>query len=147
MNQQSIYATIKNNTDIGNSEANTLARVIWSDVVKYGKFWEKEGISAERKKWEKKNLVESRGRLLTNEERSEELTRFLDGKLMDGSLTAAELAQFKDIYGLKAADRDISIELIDFKDALPKSYDLLKLAKKMIDLEIKEANEDSCNHS
>lgn len=69
MNQQSIYATIKNNTDIGNSEANTLARVIWSDVVKYGKFWEKEGISAERKKWEKKNLVESRGRLLTNEER------------------------------------------------------------------------------
>lgn len=147
MNQQSIYATIKNNTDIGNSEANTLARVIWSDVVKYGKFWEKEGISAERKKWEKKNLVESRGRILTNEERSEELTRFLDGKLMDGSLTAAELAQFKDIYGLKAADRDISIELIDFKDALPKSYDLLKLAKKMIDLEIKEANEDSCNHS
>lgn len=147
MNQQSIYATIKNNTDIGNSEANTLARVIWSDVVKYGKFWEKEGISAERKKWEKKNLVESRGRLLTNEERSEKLTRFLDGKLMDGSLTAAELAQFKDIYGLKAADRDISIELIDFKDALPKSYDLLKLAKKMIDLEIKEANEDSCNHS
>jgi hypothetical protein len=147
VNQQSIYATIKNNTDIGNSEANTLARVIWSDVVKYGKFWEKEGISAERKKWEKKNLVESRGRLLTNEERSEELTRFLDGKLMDGSLTAAELAQFKDIYGLKAADRDISIELIDFKDALPKSYDLLKLAKKMIDLEIKEANEDSCNHS
>lgn len=147
MNQQSIYATIKNNTDIGNSEANTLARVIWSDVVKYGKFWEKEGISAERKKWEKKNLVKSRGRLLTNEERSEELTRFLDGKLMDGSLTAAELAQFKDIYGLKAADRDISIELIDFKDALPKSYDLLKLAKKMIDLEIKEANEDSCNHS
>lgn len=147
MNQQSIYATIKNNTDIGNSEANTLARVIWSDVVKYGKFWEKEGISAERKKWEKKNLVKSKGRLLTNEERSEELTRFLDGKLMDGSLTAAELAQFKDIYGLKAADRDISIELIDFKDALPKSYDLLKLAKKMIDLEIKEANEDSCNHS
>jgi hypothetical protein len=147
VNQQSIYATIKNNTDIGNSEANTLARVIWSDVVKYGKFWEKEGISAERKKWEKKNLVKSRGRLLTNEERSEELTRFLDGKLMDGSLTAAELAQFKDIYGLKAADRDISIELIDFKDALPKSYDLLKLAKKMIDLEIKEANEDSCNHS
>jgi hypothetical protein len=147
VNQQSIYATIKNNTDIGNSEANTLARVIWSDVVKYGKFWEKEGISAERKKWEKKNLVKSKGRLLTNEERSEELTRFLDGKLMDGSLTAAELAQFKDIYGLKAADRDISIELIDFKDALPKSYDLLKLAKKMIDLEIKEANEDSCNHS
>lgn len=147
MNQQSIYATIKNNTNIGNSEANTLARVIWSDVVKYGKFWEKEGISAEREKWEKKNLVESRGRILTNEERSEELTRFLDGKLMDGSLTAAELAQFKDIYGLKAADRDISIELIDFKDALPKSYDLLKLAKKMIDLEIKEANEDSCNHS
>lgn len=53
---------------------------------------------------------------LTDEERATKLTQFLDGKLMDGSLTAAELAQFKDIYGLKAKDRDVIVNIISWAD-------------------------------
>jgi len=79
-------------------------------------------------------------RLLTDEERSEELTKFLDSKLLDGTLSAAELAQFKDIYGLKAKDKDVTVDTIDFKEALPESYERIELVKKVIEEEISRAN-------
>lgn len=79
-------------------------------------------------------------RLLTDEERSEELTKFLDSKLLDGTLSAAELAQFKDIYGLKAKDKDVTVDTIDFKEALPESYERIELVKKVIEEEISRVN-------
>ena len=85
--------------------------------------------------------------MLTDEERAEELTRFLDTKLLDGSLSAAELAQFKDIYGLKAKDRDIEIRIVDFKEALPDEYQSMLVARKMIENEIKAINAGSVHNS
>lgn len=73
-----------------------------------------KGIKSAVKREEK---VRTRGRMLTDDERQEELTRFLDAKLLDGTLTAAELGQFKDIYGLKNKERDIIIQTINFADA------------------------------
>ena len=79
-------------------------------------------------------------KMLTDEERTEELTKFLDSKLIDGTLSAAELAQFKDIYGLKAKDRDVTIGTISFKEALPESYERIELVKKVIEEEIRCVN-------
>jgi len=95
-------------------------------------------------RWEKEYVppvVESNRRKLTDEERTEELTAFLDGKLLDGSLSAAELAQFKDIYGLKAKDRDLTIEIIDFKDAYPEDANEIEVCAEVIRKKIAEANQ------
>jgi len=76
-----------------------------------------DDIKAIEAKYKKEDKIRRRGRKLTEDERQDELTRFLDAKLLDGTLTAAELAQFKDIYGLKSKERDIIIETINFADA------------------------------
>jgi hypothetical protein len=39
-------------------------------------------------------------------------------KLSAGTITAAEFAQFKDIFGLTQKDADLHIEVVDFKDAV-----------------------------
>lgn len=98
----------------------------------------KEKSEAEAKAKEKE--LHTPSRLLTDEERTEALTKFLDGKLLDGTLSAAELAQFKDIYGLKAKDKDVTIKAVDFKEALPESYEALKLVEKAILSEINRIN-------
>lgn len=68
-----------------------------------------------------KNKVEE-GIILTDEERAEHVARLLDGKLIAKELTAQELAQFKDIFGLKAKDRDITINVIVFGNEAYKQY-------------------------
>ena len=44
MDQISLYSTIKTHSDLENSEANRLASVIWGEVLRYGKFWEKDAM-------------------------------------------------------------------------------------------------------
>ena len=92
----------------GNSLAWGIARVIWKNV----KEWHESEIG---RAVLKKKAEDAKG-ILTDEERSLELTRFLDKKLVSGDLTAAEIAQFKDIFNLRGKDRDITIVVMNYKD-------------------------------
>ena len=100
----------------------------------------KEKVESEAKAKEKELRTPSR--LLTDEERTEALTMFLDGKLLDGTLSAAELAQFKDIYGLKAKDRDVTIQAVDFGDAFPDDADSIAVVTALIKQSVEGANEE-----
>jgi hypothetical protein len=136
MDSQAIYRMLKTSyPSLDNKIANFMAQNVWSDVRKWHK--------AELKK-AKDEVRESTvdRRALTDEERAEELTKFLDAKLLDGSMTAAELAQFKDIYGLKAKERDVSINVVEFKDVYPEYADVIATTAELVDEKIRKANEN-----
>ncbi len=139
MNLNDINMRLKNTFKDGDNAAIwAVSKAIWADVVNYGKFWEKEGKKAATEEFEKKMAEEvekrkkiegelksvgkkvkgcddGKGALLTPEERSEMLARLMDEKLIDGSLAASEIRELKDIFNLKAADQDIRIEMVDFR--------------------------------
>ena len=48
-----------------------------------------------------------------------EVKKLLMRKLKSGSLTGADIGQFKDIFGLADATSDLVIEVVDYKDVCP----------------------------
>ena len=139
MDQQSIYGTIKTNSKLGNKEAHLLAGVIWSKVLAYGKFWEKEGAKAERAKVEAEKQDSSVR--LTDEERKEKLEIKLDAMLTDPKTSAADIKEFRDYFGLGGKKSDIIIEPIDYKDVYPEDADVIAVTAELIRKSIEEADE------
>jgi hypothetical protein len=54
----------------------------------------------------------------TDEQIRQAARLLLMDKLSAGTITAAEFAQFKDIFGLTQKDADLHIQMVDFKDAV-----------------------------
>jgi hypothetical protein len=124
MDERRIYDTLKygfrgklasSDESANNSLMFSIAKSVWANV----KDWHEHEIG--RQVLKKK--AESEKGILTDEERSLELTRFLDKKLVSGDLTAAEIAQFKDIFNLRGKDRDITIVVMNYKDEKVKELD------------------------
>jgi hypothetical protein len=144
MNKDVLFADIKEAfPQLDNKEINRFCVKHWSNISAWHRADKKQAVDAVKKEQESPANKPSLEQCLTDEQRAVELTKFLDGKLMDGSLSAAELAQFKDIYGLKAKDRDISINIVDFKDVYPEGANAIEVAASHIKLMIEEANPDA----
>lgn len=142
MNEYSIDSVLKREfQDIDGKRSWRISNEIWKMCVEYGKQIEKlarkECVEDAEKKAEEKYRKEIEklkgsksggvaGRKLTDEERAAEVMAFLDEKLQDRTLTAAELAQFKDIFNLKARDQDITIEMTDFRAVDPAGAKILE---------------------
>lgn len=134
MDKQKINNLIKGAyPKLDNKIAFFMAGCVWDEVRKWHK--------AEVKKAIDESKPSALAGTLTDEERALELTKFLDAKLLDGSLSAAELAQFKDIYGLKAKERDITIRMVEFRDVYPDYADRIDVTAEMIKKRIEVANE------
>ena len=132
MDQASISATLQTYIkDLDNPTAFRTAGVLWSQVQKYGKFWEKEGI---------KSATKPSQASLTDEERREKLVLKLDAMLDDPKTSAADIKEFRDYFGLGGKKMEQIINITDYKDAYPEGYDKILLAAKCIDLDIKAAN-------
>ena len=57
---------------------------------------------------------------VTDEELRQKLRSLLLAKLGDQSLSAPEIAQLKDIFGLTNAKQDVVIEIVSYKEGLDK---------------------------
>jgi hypothetical protein len=55
---------------------------------------------------------------MTDEELAEAIDIMICNKVLDGSISAAEIAQLKDIRNIKLKDRDVVINVVSYKDIL-----------------------------
>ena len=142
MDQQSLYATIQTHTKLDNKESHLLSMVIWKEVTRYGKFWEAEGAKAERAKWETKNLAERAANSdeMTEEEAKERFIHHLKMRAAEGEFDAAMVGKLIEVFGVKAKDRDISIKMVNFRDAYPDDVKIIDVAAEVIRKKIEEAN-------
>lgn len=69
---------------------------------------------------------------LTELERANAIIALIDARLLDQTITAAEIAQLKDIVQIKPRERDIVIERVDFSDAMPEQAGLLEVANRVL---------------
>jgi len=64
-----------------------------------------------------KGMVEDReSKPMTEEERADAVIAFLDTRLKDKTITAAEIGQLKDLVNMKLEDRDVIINIVNYKD-------------------------------
>ena len=104
MNKDTIYGIIKQHCDMDNKTGYHVAGMIWKDV----KGWNREEL--------KKNKLEQKKatKTLTDEERADALASYLDEKLLAKEISAAEIAQLKDVFNLKQKDRDVIINVVNY---------------------------------
>lgn len=143
MNEYTIDGILKREfKGLDNKEYWRVSREIWKHVVDYGKQMEADGIKAERAKWEAKNLVEkmSNEHEMTEEEAKERFIYHLKMKAAAGDFDAAMVGKLVEVFGVKAKDRDISIKMVDFKDAYPDDVKVIDVAAEVIRKKIEEAN-------
>ena len=69
---------------------------------------------------------------LSDEERAEAVGRLLDNKLIKGEITAAELAQFKDLFNLRQKDQGIQIEMVYYGDVEMSKAEIIEAVKREI---------------
>jgi hypothetical protein len=70
---------------------------------------------------------------LSPEQRMQELSDVLDEKLLSREITASEIRELKDIFNLKAKAQDILIEMADYREIDPESFDIVKCVQELID--------------
>lgn len=78
----------------------------------------------------------------TDEEAKDNFLNHLKQKAADGDFDAALAGKIMDAFNIKAKDRDITMSIIDFKDAYPEDADVIKLTSALIDSMIVEANNE-----
>ena len=72
------------------------------------------------------------GETMTPEERAEAVGALLDDRLRKKELTAAELAQFKDLFNLRQKDQDIKIESVDYREVDLTVAEIIECVKRQI---------------
>lgn len=65
-------------------------------------------------------------KLLSPEERAEQLAKLLDSKLLSGDISASEIRELKDIFNLKQKDQDLHIQVTDFSSVNPELAEVAK---------------------
>ncbi len=145
MDNRTLYMDLKRGYkgvvgDTYNNLHQTVANQLWGYVRKYCK----EEVDREVKKaLEGVNKCKGKRQLLTEDERADAVAGLLDEKLLSGEITAAELGQFKDIFGLKQRDQDIRIESVSYGEVFPEGFKRIKECVSMlIDQDIEEANRE-----
>jgi len=76
----------------------------------------KEQVKKATEAIETKSKEAKRYKTLTDEERADALSALLDAKLQSQNISAAEIAQLKDLFNLRQQDRDVIIEVVSYKD-------------------------------
>ena len=97
----------------------SIAGSIWSEVNTWNKTQKKVAIKEvldKQAEEEAKKAHTINGKRMTDEERADAVGDFLDQRLLSGEITAAEIAQLKDIQNLKQKDRDIIIQVVNYKE-------------------------------
>ncbi len=108
MDQASIYAMLQTHGKVDNTTAHRVAKLIWSDVLKYGKFWEKEGAKEEAEKHKKEAADELP---MTREELIKHLAKSVTG----GNTQAGKL--LAELEGFDVVSKDLEVQMVDYKDA------------------------------
>mgnify|MGYP003144656308 CR=1 FL=1 len=118
MNKDILYSHIKGAfPELDNSTLNAYCVALWGSISA----WHRE----ERSKLtllHKEELKASKGsklpkgKRLTEEERADAIEEFLDTKLLEKTISAAEIAQLKDILNLKQRDRDVIINVVRYDE-------------------------------
>ncbi len=107
MDQASIYAILQTHGKLDNTTAHRVAKLIWSDVLKYGKFWEKEGAKEEAEKHTK----DAEDVPMTREE----LIKYLAKSVKGGNTQAGKL--LSELEGFDVVSKELEIKMVDYKDA------------------------------
>ena len=125
MDQNSLYGTIKTHSKLGNSEAHLLAKVIWSEVNNYGKFWEKDGkksgAEAERKKADaeiaklKEELILKTAKAPLGELTKEAVVAMITESAEQGNAASQKI--LSEYIGLGKHEEDMVIQMVDFTNA------------------------------
>ena len=106
--QQDVFDTIKATDNKG----------LWSlaGLIAKGVFNANKATKKLQKELDKQTALPLDTGEVTDDELRRDLRLLLRAKLKDQSLSAAEIAQLKDIFGLTNAKQDVSIEIVSYKD-------------------------------
>lgn len=110
---------------------------IWSEVSRWSREQKKVAVNEILSKQEAKKCSDS---IYTDEEASERFLNHLKAKAAEGDFDAALAGKIMDAFGIKAKDRDITVETISFKDAFPEESDVYCVTAEVIKNKIAEAN-------
>lgn len=144
MDKQIIFNLLnKELPDTDNKLLYNVAGILYSQVAKWNKEQKKAAVNEIKSKQEAEKREKPKLKRLTDEERAEAVGALLDSKVVSGEITAAELAQFKDLFNLKARDQDILIELMDFSRIDPNGASVIEA----VNWQIKEYNDSTNSNS
>ena len=97
------------------------AQRVHSEVCKERRAFKKEIETLQKANTDLRSQLEDaqkpKNKKLSEEERAEAVEAFLDSKLLDKTISAAEIAQLKDILNLKQRDRDVIIQIVNYGEA------------------------------
>ena len=139
MNKQIIYNLLnKELLDVDNKLLYNVAGIVYAEVAKWNKAEKKAAVAEAVEKVKPKADGKS---VYTDEEASEKFLNHLKQKAAEGDFDAALAGKIMDAFGIKAKDRDIAIEVVDFKDVYPEEADVYGITAEIIKKKIEEANE------
>jgi uncharacterized damage-inducible protein DinB len=121
MNGEILYSEVKRAfPKLDNKAVHAFCKGLWSLILKWHKTCLREAETSIKAEWEKQAKATSTasGKRMTDEERADAVGDFLDARLLSGEITAAEIAQLKDIQNLKQKDRDVIIQVVSYKELL-----------------------------
>lgn len=116
MNKDVLARKIKKEwPELDNKQVNGFAIELWSDVSEWHKEDRKRAIEAITSK--AKEVTKARAEeLMTDDELALEVNLYLQTKLREGTLTAQDINQLREIANIKKQDRDIVIKVVNYKD-------------------------------
>jgi hypothetical protein len=91
----------------------------------------------------KEQAVEQKRAVADSMSDEEKLSKFLDNLMQrgaDNEFDAALAGKIIELHGLRAKDREICIEVVDFSKAYPEEAKAVEVAAEMIRMKIEEAN-------
>ena len=143
MDKQIIYNLLnKELPDTDNKVLYNVAGILYSQMAKWNKEQKKAAVNEIKSKYEAKEAEKTVEALYSDEEASERFLNHLKQKAAEGDFDAALAGKIMDAFGIKAKDRDITVNIVSFKDVYPEEADVYATTAAIIEKKIEEANEE-----
>ena len=115
MNKDVLARKIKKEwPELDNKQINGFAIELWSDISTWNREQKSKAIEAIKSK--PKASGRSNRELMTDDELAIEVNLYLQDKLLEGTLTAQDINQLREIANIKKQDREVVIQIINYKD-------------------------------
>lgn len=119
MNREVLYSEVKRAfPKLDNKAVHAFTGGLWSLILKWHKTAMREAEASIKAEWEKAKVASSMpsGKRMSEEELADAIDNLLCTKVADQTISAAEIAQLSSIRNLKKTDRDIVIQVVNYKE-------------------------------